>query len=595
MGLARPSPVSRATDIVVLAERSLGRSEQETGEGELVVRAEPRARRQEHRAGHVLRGRPIPRPHEDMRMDAPEAGLEALFEAGAKGARQRLGCGVPEGDRVHRGGRGARSVPGVGATAGRLLRAPGTKDRSFEAAGFYKANRWASGVTSLGVALVALACASPRASETSGPPPVAPPVVVDARGPVPAARAEGALARAAAGDALRRRAHSLSGAVQARTGTPLVWGNRTRLLVDGPSTNRALLAAIARARDHVHVETYIFADDAVGRRFARALVRKRREGVVVRVIYDAVGSRASDPAFFAALEARGVEVAAYRPLRTPWIWRLNNRDHRKLVVIDGRVAFTGGVNISGAYAEASSTRPGRERGVAAGWRDTHLEIRGPAVRLLQALFVQTWARLGRSPLRPAARLFPELGAEGPDLVQVIASEGGDESEFRIYGAYLGAIRKARVRIWISQAYFAPNAELRAALAAAADRGVDVRVIVPAFTDSALVHYAARATYQGLLDRGVAIYEHEPALLHAKTAVVDGVWSTVGSANLDTRSFVHNDELNVAVVGAGLAREMEAWFLADLASSRRIDPQRWRERPLRERIKERLSRLFSHWL
>jgi cardiolipin synthase len=424
---------------------------------------------------------------------------------------------------------------------------------------------------------------------------VATPVVVDGSGRVPVAEAERALGRAAETSALRRRARALAMAVEAQTGAPLVRGNRTRLLIDGPSTYAAMLAAVEAARDHIHIETYIFADDEVGRRFAEVLARKRREGVAVRIIYDAIGSVASDRDFFAGMTARGIELADFRPLRPGSLWRVNNRDHRKLTVVDGRVAFTGGLNISGTYAKASTSRPGPEDGVRSGWRDTHLEIRGPAVRLLQSLFLQTWSRLaGRQPAA-ASGVYPELEEPGGDLVQVVSSEGGDEREFRIYTAYLAAIRNARERIWISQAYFAPNAEFRGALSAAARRGVDVRIIAPAFTDSALVHYGARATYDSLLEGGVAIYEHEDALMHAKTAVVDGVWSTVGSSNIDQRSFVHNNELNAAVVSADLARDMEEMFRRDLESSRRIDPAAWKARPARERLSEFLSSLFAYWL
>jgi cardiolipin synthase len=420
-------------------------------------------------------------------------------------------------------------------------------------------------------------------------------VVVDTDGRVPAADAENALGKAAAPVDLRPRARTLANAVQARTGAPLVRGNWTRLLIDGPSTYHAMLAAVERARRHIHIETYIFSDDEVGERFAEALARKRREGVAVRIIYDAIGSIGSDPEFFGRMAAQGIEVAEFRPLEPTGLRRVNNRDHRKLIVIDGHVAFTGGLNISGTYSKASTSRPGPEHGKQSGWRDTHLEVRGPAVRLLQALFLQTWTRLGHR-LDPAtAGLYPELDEIGDDLVQVVPSEGGDEQEFRIYRAYLAAIRNARSRIWISQAYFAPNAEFRDALSAAALRGVDVRVIVPAFTDSALIHYGSRATYQDLLERGVAIYEHEDSLMHAKTAVVDGVWSTVGSCNVDARSFVHNNELNAAVVSVELAREMEAVFRADLESSRRIEAEAWRARPTADRVKELLSSLLSYWL
>ncbi len=453
-----------------------------------------------------------------------------------------------------------------------------------------------------GLALALLACAgtpppelTPAVADERHVPAGETPLVVDDSGRVPAGEAERALGRAAETSSLRLRARALSKAVEARTEVPLVRGNHTRLLIDGPSTYAAMLAAVEGARHHIHLETYIFADDEVGRHFMEALARKRRQGVAVRIIYDAIGSIASDRDFFAGMVEQGIEVAEFRPLRPASLWRINNRDHRKLAVIDGRIAFTGGLNISGTYSKASTSRPGPEEGVREGWRGTHLEIRGPAVRLLQSVFLQTWSRLGRPAPPAATALFPELEEQGRDLVQVVSSEGGDAREFRIYTAYLAAIENASERIWISQAYFAPNVEFRKALSAAAQRGVDVRVIAPSFTDSRLIHYGARATYGSLLESGVRIYEHEDALMHAKTAVIDGVWSTVGSANIDQRSFIHNNELNAAVVSAELARDMEAMFRRDLESSRRIDATEWKERPARERISEFLSSLLAHWL
>lgn len=377
-------------------------------------------------------------------------------------------------------------------------------------------------------------------------------------------------------------------------GAPFFRGNRTRLLIDGPSTYEAMLTAVDDARDHVHIETYLFSDDEVGRRFADALVAKRRAGVAVRVVYDAFGSSESAPAFFAGMAAHGIEVAEFRPLGRPRLWRAHNRDHRKLLVVDGRVAFTGGLNITSKYTKASTTQPGPAKGLRTGWRDTHLEIHGPAVRALQSLFLSTWVRAGRSMSATKASLYPELPEAGEDLVQILASEGLDEAS-QIFDAYLAAIRNARSRVWIAQAYFAPNAELRDALVAAAARGVDVRVIVPAFTDSALIFYGSRATYGELLEGGVALFEYEEALLHAKTAVVDGAWSTVGSSNLDPRSFLHNDELNAAILSEGLGREMEALFERDLEASRRIDPEAWKARPAGDRLKERCASLVSYWL
>jgi cardiolipin synthase A/B len=444
-------------------------------------------------------------------------------------------------------------------------------------------------------ALLAFACAWHGPPKTDIEPRTATPVVLAATGQVSKAQAEEAIDEATATAASRKRAEQLVTAIQAQTGVPLIRGNHTRLLIDGPQTYQAMLAAVEKAHDHIHIETYIFADDEVGHRFADALRRKQEEGVAVRIIYDAVGSVASSRAFFDQMAAQGIEIAEFHPLKPSSIYKINNRDHRKLVVIDGSVAFTGGINISSTYSKSSTSDPGPEAGVKSGWRDTQLEVRGPAVKQLQALFVQTWTRLGKH-LDPSTRgLYPELDEVGEDLVQVVPSEGGDNSEFRIYTAYLAAIRNATRKIWIQQAYFAPNPELRQELIEAAKRGVDVRIVVPGFTDSRPVYYASRATYGELLENGISLYEHKEALLHAKTAVVDGVWSTVGSCNIDPRSFVHNNELNAAVVSADLARDMEKVFQKDLENSQRIDPKTWSERPASERVLEFMSGLFSYWL
>jgi cardiolipin synthase len=420
------------------------------------------------------------------------------------------------------------------------------------------------------------------------------PIVIDQRGLLPSEAALAVVTDATAAAQDRERARELVAAIQGATRTPLVAGNRVKLLIDGPRTYQAVLAAIEQARDHIHIETYIFADDEVGERFSAALIRKRAAGVKVRIIYDAIGSLKSSSAFFDALSRQGIETVAFRPLEPSTFWKVNNRDHRKLIVVDGSVAFTGGINISSTYESASSSRPGPEAGVDQGWRDTHVEIRGPVVKQLQALFLETWKRLGRE-VDNGPHLYPELVEAGDDLVQVVPSEGGDDSEFRIYDAYLTAIRKAQERIWISMAYFAPNRELREALSAAAARGVDVRIIVPAFTDSGAIHHASRATYGELLEADVRIYEHTDALMHAKTAVIDGVWSTVGSCNIDPRSFVHNNEVNAVVVDGEFGRSMQRMFRHDLEHSARIDPQEWKERPASERMKEFFSSLVSYWL
>lgn len=378
---------------------------------------------------------------------------------------------------------------------------------------------------------------------------------------------------------------------------PLVAGNRVTLLVDGPQTLKAIRAAIESARDHVHLETYIFADDEIGRALRALLIRRRQEGIEVRVLYDAIGSVTTPAAFFEPMRQAGVEVLQFRPLNPTRTlpWKINNRDHRKIVVVDGRVAFTGGINISGAYASASTSRPGPEAGQEEAWRDTHVQMEGPVAAQFQKLFLQTWERAGGKLDSGSAHYFPPLAPSGAELVAAVATNGGDSDETTIYNTYAAAIGHASRRLWMTQAYFAPDPALRRALIAAAVRGVDVRVIVPSFSDSALIFYASRKDYDELLKGGVRIYEQRYAMLHAKTIVIDTALSMVGSANFDIRSFLHNNEVNAVIVGSEFAERMEALFDRDLHDTRELKLENWRKRPWLDRFKEFTSSLFSYWL
>lgn len=390
----------------------------------------------------------------------------------------------------------------------------------------------------------------------------------------------------------------LIAAFREQAGAPLVAGNRVSLLIDGPQTLAAIRKAIDTARHHVHVETYIFADDAVGRAFSELLIARHRDGIEIRVIYDAVGSVTTPGAFFDRMRDAGIEVREFRPLdpvRTPLTWKINNRDHRKIVVIDGRIAFTGGINISSTYASASTTRPGPDAGRDEAWRDTHVAIEGPVAAQFQALFFATWTHAEGEIDSKAPQYFPVVAPAGAELVAAVASDADDKTESSIYATYLTAIQHATQRIWLTNAYFAPNKELRRALIEAVERGVDVRLIVPGFTDSGLILYASRSSFHELLSGGVRIYEQRHALLHAKTAVIDSALSMVGSANLDMRSFLHNNEVNAVIVGSEFARRVEQVFERDLKDTRELDLKKWRQRPFTDKLKEFGSSLFSYWL
>ncbi|MDB5972770.1 MAG: cardiolipin synthase [Hydrocarboniphaga sp.] len=398
---------------------------------------------------------------------------------------------------------------------------------------------------------------------------------------------------------------------------PLVPGNRLRLLRDGPQTHAAQLAAIAGAQHHVHLETYLITDGEVGSRYADALIERARAGVHVRLMLDGLGALGAGDGYRQRLLDAGVHLREFNPvnpLREPRLWRMTRRTHRKTLVVDGRVAFTGGVNITDEY-RCGPEDPEAATAGGPGWRDTHLLIEGPAAAEFQHVFLTYWARLGG--LRDTSGYYPAVPAIGDSLACAITDQGEgfidhwvggedepDDDELprppsllrhplrpkyrvkpRIYHAYRDAIGLAQHRVWITQAYFAPNGRFIRALTRAARRGVDVRLILPAKTDAGLLKYAARQRYARLMRAGVAIHEYLPAVLHAKTAVIDGIWSTIGSANLDYRSFFHNDEANAFLICAGFAADMEAMFEHDLIRCRAIDPKLWRQRGWRERLLE----------
>ncbi len=381
--------------------------------------------------------------------------------------------------------------------------------------------------------------------------------------------------------------------------SPLVLGNRLVLLEDGPATYKAMFAAIHGARDHINLETYIFEEGEIGDRFARLLLEKQAAGVQVNIIYDSVGCIDTPKEFFDRLRNAGIQTLEFNPINPVNVkkpeWILNNRDHRKLLVVDGKTAFLGGINISESYSSGPFSRSRKNKGKApeAGWRDTHLQIDGPVVAEFQKYFLDTWARQ-HGPSLASRQYFPKLQAQGDAIVRAIGSES-DSEDHPIYLTLLSAVSHAERKIHLTNAYFVPDPQLRKALTDAAQRGVDVRIILPGKTDSWAVFQAGRAHYDELLRAGVVLYERRDAVLHSKTATIDGVWSTIGSTNLDWRSFLHNDELNAVILGADFARQMEAMFARDQAASSLIDYEQWKQRSLFLRVQEWLARRFEYWL
>lgn len=382
--------------------------------------------------------------------------------------------------------------------------------------------------------------------------------------------------------------------------TPLVVGNHVTLLKDGPATYRAMFAAIRKARDHIHLETYIFEDDEIGQKFSELLIAKHKKGVEVAILYDSVGAINASRSFFDRLEQNGIltqEFNPINPLAGKSTGPLDHRDHRKLLVIDGRVAFLGGINISNVYAASSSGRHKKaalnNKSVSVPWRDTHVQIEGPVVAEYQKLFLATWEQQDGEALT-GAHYFPRLKPVGQDIVHAIGSSA-DEPYSKIYVTLVSAINNAERLVYLTNAYFVPDPQLLDALKNAAVRGVDVRIILPSQTDFWVVFHAGRSHYDELLQAGVKIYERQNALLHSKTALIDGVWSCVGSTNLDWRSFVHNNEIDAVVLGENFARQLNDMYTGDLAESIRIDSDSWRRRSLGVRIKEISARVWAYWL
>lgn len=424
------------------------------------------------------------------------------------------------------------------------------------------------------------------------------PVQIDsARGPLSNARSRAIVARLANGAGATHIFDRHLALEQSIVDSPLLAGNRVQLLQDGPSTYRAMLASIAAARDHIHMETYILDDDEVGRQFVQALLARQRQGVQVSLIYDSVGALNTSPALLQGLRDGGVRVLEFNPvnpLNAKVGWSVNQRDHRKLLIVDGRTAFLGGINISSVYSGGSFGKPGRLR--ADGklpWRDTHLQLDGPVVAEFQKLFLETWRKQRGTPLGER-NFFPRLLPQGDEVVRAIGSSP-DDADSPIYRTLLSAINAAETEVLVTNAYFVPDAQLIAALTDAAARGVDVRLVLPGRTDSALVFHAGRASYDVLLRGGVRLFERQQALMHSKTALVDGVWSTVGSTNLDWRSFLHNDEVNAVVLGTAFGQRMRAVFEDDVAHSTEITLAQWQARGVTQRLKEAFSRLWQYWL
>lgn len=363
-------------------------------------------------------------------------------------------------------------------------------------------------------------------------------------------------------------------------------GNRVQALHNGDQIFPAMLDAIAGAQTSITFETYIYWSGQTGEQFALALAERARAGVRVHLLIDWLGSGRMDEALLAMMASAGVEIAKFHPLRWYNLDRLNNRTHRKLLITDGRIGFTGGVGIADEWL-------GRAQDPAH-WRDSHFRVEGPVVAQMQAIFIENWIKTSGQVLHGPA-YFPALAAAGTSAGQMFSSSpSGGSDQMRLM--YLLAITAAEHSIRLSSAYFVPDAMTREALAAAQTRGVRVQIITPGeHIDTESVRRASRGLWGELLGAGVEIFEYQPTMFHCKMMIVDARFVTVGSTNFDPRSFGINDEANLNIYDPAFATQQVGVFERDLALSRRVTLAQWQERPLRERIWEFAAGLFSSQL
>lgn len=366
-------------------------------------------------------------------------------------------------------------------------------------------------------------------------------------------------------------------------GPPLVSGNKILHLENGNAIFPSMLEAITSAKKTITFETFIYWEGSIGKEFSHALSERALAGVKVHVLLDWIGSRRMESGFIKEMKKAGVQVEYYHPLRWYNITRINNRTHRKILVIDGKIGFTGGVGIADEWN-------GNAQDINH-WRDSHFRIEGPAVNQLQAAFMDNWNAVNPNVLH-GDEYFPEVKKSGDTLAQVFKSSP-EEGSGSVRLMYLYSIAQAQKSIKIANAYFVPDSYVRKLLIDASLRGVKIEVIVPGDKiDTAITRRASMATWGEMLTAGIEIYQYQPTMFHCKYMIVDGVWVSVGSTNIDNRSFRLNDEANLNIIDKKWAQEMVDVFEIDKKSSEKMTYQAWKNRPFLSKVLERLSFLLS---
>lgn len=373
--------------------------------------------------------------------------------------------------------------------------------------------------------------------------------------------------------------------LEAYTSAPIVAQNRVDILLNGEEIFPAVTEALRQARRTINYAQYYFEDGPVARDIAEAIAERCRAGVGANILLDGFGTLNMPGEYVELMKRSGCHVETFRPIRPLTVHKTQYRNHRRILVIDGRVGFTGGAGVSRKWM-------GNGR-IEGHWRDTDARVEGPVVSQLQSAFAENWLE-GTGIVLGGDEYFPRLGQAGSAYAQVVRSSPTGGS-FAMYTMFLLAVSSARRSIFLTNPYFVPDEKLAQALVDAVTRGVRVVALVPGKIDHNIVRQASRADYGRMLQAGIEIYEYQAALLHAKTMVIDGVWTTIGSTNLDNQSFARSDEINLVVYDTAIARRMEKVFLDDIANAQRVTYDAWRERGFWNRVQELLVLPIRNWL
>ena len=376
-------------------------------------------------------------------------------------------------------------------------------------------------------------------------------------------------------------------AAEALTGAPISHGNEAELLINGDRIFPAFLETVASAERTLNLQTYVYWRGEIAHEVASAVCERAKAGVECRVILDALGAAKMETGLISKMEGAGVQVIRFRPPKPYAVRRVANRTHRRLMIADGRVGMTGGVGIADEWTGAAED-PDH-------WRDTHVRVRGPVVLGMQGAFAENWLE-GTGEVLAGEGHLPELEPLNDDGPMQLVRSSAKVGDTNVEALYYLAIASAERSMELTAAYFVPRPAFTDALAQAAERGVDVRILVPGpHIDKALVRVAGRAAYEPLLDAGARIFEYQPTMLHAKSLVVDGAWSSVGTVNFDNRSFQLHDEVTLCVWDEPFAATLGEEFARDLERSEEIEPEAWRRRGVHRRVAEAATKVLRREL